>query len=521
MTEIRNAHDTHDRHDSGYWGLVGLSLLVAVVVHVFLYKSGLYAISADENGRTLLAHRVATDGRITVGNWLPFYTLVVGLVLKWHYNLFLVPRILSFLFGTLTLVSLIWLSHELFDRRDITILTGLLGALLPQRVILALVPLSEIMFIFMIITGCAFLVRGLNKRREKLILFTAFFFAVSGAIRYEGWVFIACLALWLFFYRRKRQDSLPLAVVLPAFTLLSFFPVLWLALHCFFSGNPVSFTERTLDAETLMKVRTILFTPYLFNNLLKANVLFHFFSQNGTTLNLIGLAPLLFLSQADERVKSVAWLAGGSLLLMSVVWFCVLLLPGNTFRLPPSNGWRFAAVWSLLLVPFTAWAIVFLKQRLLLIHRRAGALFFYPVLLLILLLFCIQIQNKRGESSFPATDRQAGEFLKGRIERTPGLMILIENPDWSYLNILVASNYPDHFVLNSGANPRVPAPSLLNLSAGAPNEALNRSNIGCFVFKNEQAKDFLAEQSQMALVGTYGPWAIFERTREINERPPQ
>ncbi|HPI72060.1 MAG TPA: hypothetical protein PK843_05730 [bacterium] len=519
MTEIRNAPNALDRRDGCFWSLIGLSLLAAVAVHVFLFKSGLYAISADENGRTLLAHRVATGGRVTVGNWLPFYTLVVGIALKIYYNLFLVPRILSFLFGTLSLVSLIWFAHELFGRRDITILTGVLGALLPQRVILSLVPLSEIMFMFMILAGCGFLVRWLNTRIKKLILFAAFFFALSGAVRYEGWVFIACFALWLFFYRRKRKEALPSTVVLPAFSLLLFFPVLWLALHYFFSGNPVSFTERSLDSETLRGIKTTLSTPYLFNNLLKANVLFHFFSQNGATLNLIGLAPLVFLLQADERVRSVTWLAGGSLLLMSVVWFCVLLMPGGTFRLPPSNSWRFAAVWSLLLVPFTAWAIGFLKQRLLLIHRAAGLLIFYPVLLLLLFLFAVQIQHKRGESSFPASDRQAGEFLKDRIEKNPGLMILIENSDWSYLNILVASNYPDHFILNSGPNPRTPAPPVLTLSEGAPNEALRRIHAGCFVFRDERAKDFLAAESQVALTGRFGPWSIFERTCGQNEHP--
>lgn len=75
------------------------------------------------------------------------------------------PILVSFVFGLFTLFGLAWLAHELFNNRQITSLTALLGAMLPQRVVLGLVPLSEIMFIGMIVVGSAFLVRWIRDQR--------------------------------------------------------------------------------------------------------------------------------------------------------------------------------------------------------------------------------------------------------------------------------------------------------------------------------------------------------------------
>jgi hypothetical protein len=70
-------------------------------------------------------------------------------------DLFVAPRIVSFAFGLLALLAMSWLALELSGDRRVAAITALLAAVFPQRVVLSLVPLAEIMFIAQVTAGMA------------------------------------------------------------------------------------------------------------------------------------------------------------------------------------------------------------------------------------------------------------------------------------------------------------------------------------------------------------------------------
>lgn len=85
-----------------FQALLSISILTAVAVHIYLYQSGFYSISADECGRTMEAYDWFKNGRLGPSPWLPFYRLVVGLGLMAWPDLFVTPRIVGFLFGLIS-----------------------------------------------------------------------------------------------------------------------------------------------------------------------------------------------------------------------------------------------------------------------------------------------------------------------------------------------------------------------------------------------------------------------------------
>jgi hypothetical protein len=132
------------------------------VLAPLLFLPRLYSFGWDESARTLDAYAWAAHGTALNTAWLPFYRICVGLGLKDFPDLFLTPRIISFLYGLATIPAAAWLGHELFRSRKTTALTLTLSTFFSQRVVLSLAPLSSIMFIFMIFATMAFFARWLR-----------------------------------------------------------------------------------------------------------------------------------------------------------------------------------------------------------------------------------------------------------------------------------------------------------------------------------------------------------------------
>ena len=127
-----------------------IGIFVAVILHIYLFNRGFYSVSVDECARARHAYDLTFKNAFEAHVWPPFYKIVIGLFMKIsnYNNMFIMPRIVCAVFGIGTVISLSLLSKELFESKLAAVITLFIAIFFPDRVVLSLAPLSEIIFIF-------------------------------------------------------------------------------------------------------------------------------------------------------------------------------------------------------------------------------------------------------------------------------------------------------------------------------------------------------------------------------------
>lgn len=492
-----NAGD--DKRTSGLTTAIAVSLVVATVIHLLVLLRGFYSATLDESGRTLDAYNWIRGSEPLATVWLPLYKFIVGGALLIAPDLFVTPRVVSYVFGMAALSSLIWLSHVFFGDRTTTLLTGLLGAVFPPRVVLSIVPLAEIIFIAAVTLGIAFLVRWLSAGERRSVLLSAMFFGTASSVRYEGWVFVvvfAALVLFLCLSPVNGKRFSCKAVAGPVVVSVSFM-LLWVTLHFIQHGRPFGFVADTAGRYALIHSDS-------FVSLLSNNPLTQFALQNVWTLNILGVFSLLTFTRGNFHNKIVILLPALALLTVSTIALWGKGLPTHGF-------WRIPAVWSILLIPFTAhWFVIRLGS----LHtaaglRRAGLI---CLLCVVLALSIRGIYSMTEHSAFSRDDLAAGRYVHTLLsEQTPGAFhkVLIESGIWSYINVMIASQHPEQFILNSGFDPVAHAEPLLNPDEPFVGMTLQRMEIALLVFRRDDYKDYLDARTEMRRLNDFGPWTIY------------
>jgi hypothetical protein len=418
-------------------------VLTAIIIQIILYTSGFYSISADESGRTLLAYQWMKGEIKETPTWLPFYTIAIDASLKIIPDLFWTPRIAGSLFGILAFISFIWLVHQLFRDRYITILSSVIGLFFPTRVILSAVPLSESMFFLFIFSGTASFIIWLRSGKDFNLVSASVCFAISSSIRYEGWFFSAALfVLIIIFTKMKREGSSVKHIIVVA--LIGFaFPVYWFIYQAGISGgNPVQFfIDQSRGYEKSQGIT--------FLTILKNNHLTRFIHHNLIYICFPGLIVLVYLFFRDNLIRKLFFLL--------LLTFIPLVLISFTGRgTPTHNIWRISELWNILLIPFTAYFIKNIQSFDLRFLKQLQRMKVPLIVSVLIIYYLIHIYRLTGIDAFTAEDLRTGRFLEKEIipltdEKNK---ILIEVPDWSYINIIVASNNPDRFVVNSEGGPK-------------------------------------------------------------------
>ena len=156
-------------------------------MQVYLLSTNFYSISADEAGHTIEAVRFY-QGASLFGIWLPFEKVFLGFFLLFG-DMFWMPRIISMIFGHLTLGALMLVGEELFKNDFITLITGIIGAV-SFIAVFSVLPLSEIYFFFFVLMSICLLL----KESNWVYLFTV----LMTMVRFEGWIFafIIIIILW-------------------------------------------------------------------------------------------------------------------------------------------------------------------------------------------------------------------------------------------------------------------------------------------------------------------------------------
>ncbi len=426
-----------------------LVLLVLIVSQLLLFSRGIFAISADEAGHTLEAFQWYRGESPLFSIWLPFQKIIYGLSLKIYFNLIWTPRILSSLFGALTILSLMFLTFELFRKKTTLILSGMLGAIFPCLVIFSVLPLTEIYFFFFTISSIALL---FNWRRTGSIysfILVIFFSSIGTTTRYEAWPFSFIIFLILIkkFYRDKEKFSFRLLRIFLIFIFLFVFPMYWIYLSYHTTGDVLAFLH---SVSSRYSHRTSTNGPQTLLENIKNNVGYYFIMINVVSLNIIGLSIFFYYFKKSSTIKLYAFI-----ILTTLIGFSILTYFSNA--MPTHNAWRLASIWSIMLIPFTAQSLYLLvsDERPYLKHS------FVILFLLIIYFFNIQTSYYTNFRYMTRQDLEIGKFINTLNFSDESSKIYIERGGWQYMNLMVASQNPQRFLTeNQMKNPTSKADSI-------------------------------------------------------------
>ena len=302
---------TNIKEDLPFYLSIAAIVLLFFIVEYDLLSKGFFALSADESGHTLEAYDwFKNDGQL-FSIWLPFHKIINGLALKIHYDLLVMPRIMSGLFGLLTLLSTIFLSYQLFENKITSILTGFLAAIFLPIAVLSILPLIEIYFFFFIITSLGFFILWLKSEKNIFLWLTIGFSVIGTTTRYEAWLFAfviyVLIAFQLFKSTRSRSHKIFLSAVIGF--IIAAFPLFWAYLSSSTNQNASGFVSSVTGRYNEGKVFAEI----------KNNVLYQFLIINITSLNIIGIASLIYLTKINPNIKKYSIIMIGTLISFSVL----------------------------------------------------------------------------------------------------------------------------------------------------------------------------------------------------------
>ena len=410
--------------------VLGVILLIVVLIifQLFVFSKGFYSISADEAGHTLEGFWWFKGQNNIYSVWLPFQKILYGISFHIHYNLFSVPRILSSIFGILTLLSLIFLTKELFQNKIVSVLSGFLASIFYGVVIFSVIPLSEIYFFFFVIASLALLFHWIRTKREFSLWAGIIFSSVGTTTRYEAWIFsfliFAVITIKIYSINKTLKNHI--FRIIGMMILLFSFPLYWIYLSFVVTIQPTGFIEVVVER----------YNPGGLLTEIRNNVLYQFITINTSCLNILGLITIIFYYKKDSSIKTYAFLFLSTLLVVGIVTFFSKAMPSH-------NSWRLATIWSILFIPFTAqWLYILLSDERK--YFKFNSIVFFIILTLF---FYNQTLHYIKESYMNKEDIIIGEYLNNKLSyMNPSSKIFIERDKWRYSSLLITSQIPDRFI---------------------------------------------------------------------------
>jgi hypothetical protein len=464
---------------------------LAVIIQIFLFQIGFYSISGDESDRSIQAFNWAIGSPVYDASWLPLHKIILGLGLKIVPDLFWTPRIINSFFGILLIPLLAWLAQELFQSKKVTILTSILCCFFFPRIIFTAVPLTENIFIAVIVSAISFYIRWIKNNKSVYILASSIIFLISCTIRYEGWLFSASFGLLVCYHFFWRQPCISLKTFITIILLLSTFPLYWFYYHYIESGSAFSFLFSTTERYSLIHGNSFFIQ-------IKNSLLPQFIFQNIVSINLLGFFTIIVLWEKNNIIRLFF-----TIVLISFSIMTLATIIGKA--LPSHNFWRVPAVWSFLLLPFTAYLIFNLKTFFPNIKHYSNKVIVIVFMIFNLTMTAYEV-NKR--SSFTEEQFQAGYFLSKILEDNFNKKVLIETTGWGYINILVSSQHPNHFIFNTGADPKLPTSSMLTQNLDF--NFLKGKELRFFLFKSKNYKSILDNSVNFKLLKVFGEWSLYD-----------
>lgn len=176
--------------------------LFIILIIALIIRLSIFFISVNNNPdgmyRTILTINWMKDPYfVTEGLWPPFHLYLMAFAMLIWKNASVSPRLVSLVLGILIIFPYYYLVKLLFDKRN-AIISTLLLTFLSLNIQLSTTSLSEIPFLFFLITSIYFLFKFKNTAEKRLIylITSAIFLNLASMIRYEAWVFIPLLTIF-------------------------------------------------------------------------------------------------------------------------------------------------------------------------------------------------------------------------------------------------------------------------------------------------------------------------------------
>ena len=510
-----------DHTARGYNLMVVCVLGLALGVQLGLYSLGLYRVTADESARSLLALRLSWRNALEPWVWPPFYKFFVGLFLKVHRDVFVVPRILVGIAGLMLLLAMFQLAATLFADRKVSLIAMLLAVPIPDRLIFSVTPMSDIFFYLLLIGASIFILRWLQAgwRADLIIGCACLMFASTD--RYEASFF----AVTLLFYltgRWLRGHNIGTGLLIGAYIILLSFPLFWIV-DCYWwygSFRNLAVTSWQFLATDGYDYHTA-FIRSPVGSFIK-NLLW-------TPMLLLGAGAICWLALKDRAICAWAAIFFAPLALITAVMIA-------SMSIPSSVPWRTSGAWVLLLLPFTALALARTSE----LFRQGRARTVVLTGLLLLALVPPAIHTARIARSGMLDDglpdwrreREAGLFIKDELAHSDDGRVLIDSMDnLDYLDVMAGSTVPERFVLTSGADPLDVANHMplrakyyrdanaeiiqkyfadhFNLDRGGSIEALARNNIKLVLVRTPRFEQGLDGSALLERLRDFGGWVLY------------
>ena len=154
---------------------VGSDALGSYLVDTKNYVEAAEAIRTDFNFQTM--------GVTIFGPGYPVFLALVGLLLLPHP---LALSIIQALFGALAVVLMIHFALTLTNDRKISILSGLMLAIMPRAINLSSRLYSETPFVFLLLAGLILYVNGIKSQKPKYFMFSAIIITAAAFVRPVG-----------------------------------------------------------------------------------------------------------------------------------------------------------------------------------------------------------------------------------------------------------------------------------------------------------------------------------------------
>ena len=168
--------------------------------------------------------------------WGPFYFYLLGLSLKIWNSALISPRLVSLFFGTLTIVPFFYLIKLLFNYR-IAFFSSLLLSIYAIHVKFSTLSMAEVPFLFFIVLSLYLFFLFKRNKSVKFLILSAVSVGLACMIRYEGWLLIPVMGL--FMIREKRRHLL----IFSCIAILS--PLFLLVMQYRITGDPLFFKNYT------------------------------------------------------------------------------------------------------------------------------------------------------------------------------------------------------------------------------------------------------------------------------------
>ncbi len=195
----------------------------------------------DAVARTELAERWAREPHLITSygdgayQFGPLHLYGVGAALKVVQDKALAGRLVSLLFGVLSVVPLFALTRRLFDWRA-GVWASLAFSVWGMHLQMSTTAASEAMSLFFMLWVFALIAEGLDENRMGPFFGAALVLNLACATRYDAWMFMPLLAVALLFWGEDRVAALTRAV---GFGLLCLpFPLLWMQGNEMAHGDP-------------------------------------------------------------------------------------------------------------------------------------------------------------------------------------------------------------------------------------------------------------------------------------------